>query len=84
MNMVEPRVQLLTLLKPFTRRLPPEFVVTDSHLLSSDLNIDSADLVDLVLKMEECFDIQIPDSAIGELKSVGQVVSLLEEQRRAA
>ena len=75
----EIREQLLTMLKPFTRKLPPGFVVTDSLSLADDLHIDSADMVDLVLEIEERFGIGIPDNTWGQLKTVGDVVHLLED-----
>ena len=70
--------ELLVLLKPFTRSISTDFVVTESASLSSDLNINSVDLVDMVLEIEERFDVQVPDSAIQEFETVGQVVDFLQ------
>lgn len=84
MNRQQIIAQFLDLLKPFTRKLPPGFQVTDPLSLSTDLNVDSADLVDLVLQIEERFEVEVPDSAITELKTVGQVIDLLEARLVAA
>jgi acyl carrier protein len=72
------RAQVFDLLKPFTRRLSAGHVVAEADALTTDLAVDSADLVDLVLEMEERFHIQVPDSALQELITVGQVIDLVE------
>jgi acyl carrier protein len=39
-----------------------------------DLGADSLDIVELVMKMEQDFDIEIPDDAAEKLKTVGDVM----------
>jgi len=43
-----------------------------------DLGADSLDTVELIMKMEEEFDIEIPDEDAEKLRSVGDVVRYLE------
>jgi len=45
-----------------------------------DLGADSLDTVELIMKMEEEFDLEIPDEEAEALKTVGDVVSYLESK----
>ncbi len=69
--------ELTVLLKPFTRSMASDFVVTEASSLSRDLNVNSVDLVDLVLEIEERFEVQVPDSALQQFDTVGQFVDFL-------
>lgn len=46
-----------------------------------DLGADSLDVVELVMALEEEFDMEIPDSDIEELSTVGDVVEYIKEHR---
>ncbi len=46
-----------------------------------DLNLDSLDIVELMMKMEDEFDIQIPEEDAEGLKSVSDVVKYLESKQ---
>lgn len=50
----------------------------DSSIIE-DLGADSLDIVDLVMSLEEEFDTEIPDEAIENIKTVGEVVKYIEE-----
>jgi acyl carrier protein len=69
--------KLAILLKPYNRSIDAGFAATDSASLANDLNINSVDLVDMVLEIEQEFDVLVPDSAIQEFETVGQVVDFL-------
>ena len=43
-----------------------------------ELGLDSIDLVDLVMEVEEAFSISIPDEEFENIKSVSDIVSLIE------
>ena len=45
-----------------------------------DLGADSVDLVELVMAMEEEFDLEIPDEDAEKLRTVGDVASYLEKK----
>lgn len=45
-----------------------------------DLGADSLDIVELVMAMEEEFDIEIPDEEAEKLKTVNDVASYLKEK----
>jgi len=48
-----------------------------------DLGADSLDIVELVMAMEEEFDIEIPDEEAEKLKSVSDVVNYLQTKGKA-
>jgi acyl carrier protein len=45
-----------------------------------DLGADSLDIVELVMAMEEEFDIEIPDDDAEKIQTIGDVVSYLKER----
>jgi acyl carrier protein len=45
-----------------------------------DLGADSLDTVELIMKMEEDFGIEIPDEEAEKLKTVGDVVNYLDSK----
>ncbi|MBQ4206959.1 MAG: acyl carrier protein [Clostridia bacterium] len=44
-----------------------------------EIGADSIDLVDLISELEEKFDVSIPDEAIDDLRTVGDVARLIDE-----
>ena len=44
-----------------------------------EIGADSIDLVDLISELEDEFDISIPDDSIEDLKTIGDVVNLIDE-----
>ncbi|MBM4098729.1 MAG: acyl carrier protein [Planctomycetes bacterium] len=50
---------------------------------TSDLNADSLDLVELVMQLEEEFDIQIPDDQTSKILTVGNAVDFIHDQMQA-
>lgn len=57
-----------------------EGAVTMEASIIDDLGADSLDIVDLVMSLEEAFDLEIPDDAIESLKTVGDIVKYIEDQ----
>lgn len=45
----------------------------------NDLGADSLDTVELIMALEEEFDIEIPDEKAEKIKTVGEAVSYIEE-----
>lgn len=52
-------------------------VTTDTNIVS-DLGLDSIDVVDFIMSLEEEFDKEIPDEDIEKIKTIGDVVSYIE------
>ena len=46
--------------------------------IMEDLEADSLDVVDLVMSLEEEFDIEIPDEEVENIKEVGDIVKYIE------
>ncbi len=46
-----------------------------------DLGADSLDVVELVMALEEKFDIEIPDDAAEKIATVGDAVKYIEENK---
>ncbi len=49
-----------------------------------DLGADSLDIVELVMAMEETFDIEIPDDDAEKIQTIGDAVSYLKEKLAAS
>ena len=48
--------------------------------LGADLNIDSVAAMDLIMEIEDKFDIDIPMNQVAELRTIGDLVALAEGQ----
>ena len=55
-----------------------EDAVTMDSVITDDLGADSLDVVDMVMSLEEEFDIEIPDEEIETMKTVGDIVKFIE------
>ena len=49
--------------------------------IQDDLGADSLDIVDLVMSIEEEFDIEVPDDAVEGMKTVGDIVKYIEDKQ---
>lgn len=47
--------------------------------IGDDLGADSLDVVDLLMSIEDEFEIEIPDEEIDNIKTVGELVKYIEE-----
>ena len=48
----------------------------------NDLGADSLDTVELIMALDEEFDIEIPDEKAEKIKTVGEAVSYIEENAK--
>ena len=53
--------------------------VTPETSFVNDLGADSLDTVELVMELEEEFDINIPDDAAEKIQTVGQAIQFIDE-----
>lgn len=58
--------------------------VTRQSDFVKDLGADSLDTVELVMALEEEFDIEIPDEAAEKIKTVGDAIDYIAKQTQAA
>ncbi len=56
-----------------------EEVVPEASFID-DLGADSLDIVELVMKLEETFDIEIPDDDAEKLQTIADAIAYLEER----
>jgi acyl carrier protein len=54
-------------------------VLAEANILD-DLGADSLDVVELVMALEEAFDIEIPDEAIEGMRTIGDVEAFVGKQ----
>ena len=52
--------------------------ITANSFIIEDLGADSLDVVDIVMRLEEEFDVEVPDEVIETMKTVGDIVHFLE------
>ena len=52
--------------------------ITENTNLQDDLGADSLDVVDLLMSIEDEFEIEIPDEEIENIRTVGALVSYIE------
>ena len=52
--------------------------VTMEANITDDLGADSLDIVDLVMSLEEEFDVEVPDEEVESIKTVGDIVKFIE------
>jgi acyl carrier protein len=57
----------------------PESWVTESATFEGDLKADSLDVVELVMALEDEFDVDIPEDDAQDIQTVGDAVRYLEE-----
>ena len=56
-------------------------LITMEARLSEDLGADSIDAVELIMKIEDTFEVSVSDEQAQAIKSVGDIVRYLEENK---
>jgi acyl carrier protein len=56
----------------------PESKVTENASFDGDLSADSLDVVELVMALEDEFDVEIPEEDAEKIRTVGDAVRYLE------
>ena len=59
----------------------PEADVTMESDIQEDLGADSLDLVDLLMSLEDDFDLEVPDEDVEKIKTVGDLVHYIEAHK---
>ena len=52
--------------------------ITAETRISEDLGADSLDVVDLLMSLEDEFEVEVPDDEIENIKTVGELVKYIE------
>ncbi|HUS80358.1 MAG TPA: acyl carrier protein [Armatimonadota bacterium] len=56
----------------------PESKVTENASFDGDLSADSLDVVELVMALEDEFDVEIPEEDAEKIRTIGDAVRYLE------
>jgi acyl carrier protein len=56
--------------------------VTETTSFTEDVGADSLDIVELVMELEEEFEITIPDEEAEKIQTVGQAIQYIEEHSK--
>lgn len=62
-------------------KVDPSQVTRDAKLVE-DLGADSANVMVLIMDLEDQYGIQVDDSAIASLKTVGDIVGYIEQKQK--
>ena len=55
--------------------------ITAASNIQDDLGADSLDVVDLVMALEDEFDVEIPEDQVENIKTVGDIVKFIEDKQ---
>lgn len=58
--------------------IEPSTITMDSDIME-DFDADSLDIVDMVMTLEDEFEVEVPDEVVENLRTVGDVVRFIEE-----
>jgi acyl carrier protein len=56
-----------------------EDTITPETNIADDLGADSLDVVDLLMSVEDEFEIEVPDEEVENIKTVGELVKYIED-----
>ena len=72
--------RVCTLLGPYNRN---NVAITPQTVIVSDLEVDSVAVFDLIMEVEDSYDITFPMETVSEMKSVADLVSTIGTLRRS-
>ena len=55
--------------------------ITETSNIQDDLGADSLDVDDLVMALEDEFDVEIPEDQVENIKTVGDIVKFIEDKQ---
>lgn len=71
--------RLIALIKEYKNDY--SLTIDENTVLVSDLEFDSFDLVQLICEIEEEFDVRIPDKALKNFITIGDVAKYIESKK---
>jgi len=82
-NTIKERTKMFEKLQEIVRHYTSneEIDIKDATLLLTDLGFNSFELVKLISELEKSFNVEIPDRALIEFKTVQDVLDYLSAQR---
>ena len=77
----ELKERLIKLIEPYVRNEDALAKINESTEFIKDLDVNSSRLVDIILSLEDDFDISINDEEAEKLMTVGDVINLLKDKK---
>ena len=74
--------KVIGIIKPFVKNSDKLAGADQNTRLLEDLGVNSARLVDIVLAFEDEFDIAIDDEAADRVRTLGDAVTVIQEQKQ--
>jgi acyl carrier protein len=62
-------------------QLGVDVAVLKDEISFDELNADSLDVVEMIMALEEEFDLEIPDEDTEKIKTVGSVIDYIKEKK---
>jgi acyl carrier protein len=81
--MAETFSRVIKIIKPFARNAEALAQVGPETKILEDLKVNSARLVDIILEMENEFDIELGDDDADQVRTVGDAVRIIEGKTAA-
>jgi acyl carrier protein len=78
MNQDETIAKLKTIITPFVNNKEALDQLTEETDFITDLNINSANLVDIILDVEDAFNIQIDNESMAKMLNVKSTLEIIE------
>ncbi len=76
--------KVVDILRPFVKSQQALAAVSMETSILLDLKVNSARLVDIVLEIEDAFDIAVSDEQADRVRTVGDAVTLILQTAKAA
>lgn len=67
--------------KAIKKELGRDFEDITPSTTFEDMALDSLDVVQMIMAIEEAFDVEIADEEVDNIKTVGQLLEYIEEKR---
>jgi acyl carrier protein len=82
MTQQEVFAKVVSIIEPFAQSPTALAAASMETSILEDLKVNSARLVDVVLEIEEIFDIQVSDEQADSVRTLGNAVHLIMEARK--
>ncbi len=67
--------------KAIKKELGRDFADITPNTSFEDMALDSLDVVQMIMAIEEAFDVEIADEDVDDIKTVGQLLEYIEDKR---
>ncbi|HET56862.1 MAG TPA: acyl carrier protein [Deltaproteobacteria bacterium] len=72
--------EVVTILKPYVKNESALSGISEATHILDDLKVNSARLVDIIIKCEDVFDIEIDDDDADTIRTIGDAVAIVKKK----